>query len=325
MAFKPREIAMTIPQAISSQQSNKLPNNTAKNTKIRTKEIDVSLAATIIKAATQETYFSQVAYVDFKAKDLDGGLAKDTVSRKIKLFIEYGIIEKLKRGFYRLTALGKILHERGFKYHLERIADIRRRGKEEVKKYLKSMSDGTLFQSSLQSNLLASVRSYIELTKERISSNISHRHPSACEKSLSLNTDERMFRDIKKRNPDIEDQDLELVFSLVRGNVGFIKNDLWLEEFNQCIKDGLELYTKFEETFKDKAETFIKAWRNAGKRGWFKSANKLKAVLNSQYEKRCPKEIEKWTEEQWNEKIDPTFFQKLENRVINANHTHCVE
>ncbi len=131
---------MTITQANSSQQSNKLPNSTAKNTKKRSKEIDVSLFATMAKASQQGTKFYSTKWILFKYDTL-GRISKSHVSRRIKEFIEFGIFIKNELGHYKLTTIGEKILASKFKTHIGIIVDLKRHSKEEVHQYLKFVSE----------------------------------------------------------------------------------------------------------------------------------------------------------------------------------------
>ncbi len=302
-----------------------MQNNTALNSIERSEGMFVSYFATLFSADENNADFKQVRWrTSDGVREKFGNISYEHVSRMTKLLIQTGLVEKADKYRYKITDLGKLLYQKGFKYQSICLLEEKRKGKEYLLKFISDMSNSLQKQCNHISDHILSMRSYIEVTKDEFL-NISQRHPSSFEKSLLLNTDERMLWDIKRRNKGTEDHELETIFSMVRRNVGYIKDKKWFDKLDLCIKEAIKLLNECKEKWgKDGADIFSSAWGKCQTK-WFTSADQISRVMRHRLgfdleveETEYPQEIL--------DMLDRTdHFAHIPRRDIYDNLTHCIE
>jgi hypothetical protein len=275
MAFKPREIAVTITQQKTSQQSKLLPNNLACNSFNRYIDVQISLYATVIKSIEKGTPFNREAWVYYyNTKNPDTPTSSITAYRSMKKFERLGFIERKDCHNYVLTERGRIV-ALSFKKTLMMINRWLKMGqKEAVENYFLTYASEQL-KGQLKGFFDCS---YIEQTKNRIT-NISSRLYGSFVDHVTMTPEERMLKNIKKRNLGIEKHEIEQLFKLIRHNVGFIKDPKWFEVFNALLQTANKWLQTCKTLWTDGADYFINMWLKMGQKA-FTKPEQLNEILN---------------------------------------------
>lgn len=275
------EIAVNITHTETSQQSILITNHLAsKNTKKRSEEIYISYLATLISAATKGEDFKQERWrTSDRVVEKFGHISREHVSRMTSLLIHFGLFEKVDRHFYKITDRGKEVYQKGFKYQICRILELKRIGENYVFDYLADMSNSIKKAVNHSSDHVLLGCSYIEETKDELI-NISQSLFGSFVDHISLSPEERMLKNIKKRDFGIDEKDIDTLFAMVRRNVGYIKNKRWFDEFNRCFQTAANWLKQCRETWEDGETYFSTMWTKMGRSKTFISAEQLYELLD---------------------------------------------
>ena len=272
---------MNITQQVSCQQTKNNPKEIAQNSFQRAEKWFVSLFARVEYYEKNSLPMSIAKWVEnYNWNHPEEEISEKTAYRHLNALIDLGLVERISVHKYKLTEQGHIVKDSGFANTLKKFYQWKRMGRiDAIKEFFLSATKQQL------SNQLSSFSycSYIEGTKDAFL-NISNSLFGSFANHITKSPEERMKMNIKRRNLDvlgIKKDDFDILFSMIRRDIGFIKNKRWFDEFVECLKVASEWLNYARDVWNDGSDYFSTMWiRTLKNKRRFASADELHHLLD---------------------------------------------